>query len=118
LGELVVVEQRAGVVGHDELIGLLAIAHRVGVLLVILDQTDDLELQRLAVIGFDDEDVAQLQRTAFAFIAGTVPGAVRTFDDDSPLMLVQVTFDVRVVLFERLCERVVSVPLVHVEQIL
>jgi hypothetical protein len=121
LRELVVIEERSGVVGDDELVSLLAVTHRVGVLLVVLNQADDLKLQRLTVVGFDDQNVAQLQRSAFAFafIAGTVPGAVRTFDDDSPYVtLVQVTFDVRVVLFEGLCERVVSVPFVDVKQIL
>ncbi len=64
LGEFVVVEQRAGVVGYDELVGLLAVADRVSVLFVVLDQPDDFELQRLAVVGFDDENIAQLERSA------------------------------------------------------
>ena len=115
--QLVVVEQRTRIVGHDELVGLLAVAHRVGILFVVLDEPDDLELQRLAVVRLDDKDVAQLQRSALAVLAGTVPGAVRTFDDESP-KLVEVTLHVRVVLFERLRERVVSVTLVDVEQIL
>jgi hypothetical protein len=37
LRQLVVVEQRAAIVGDDELIGLLAVTHRVGVLFVVFD---------------------------------------------------------------------------------
>jgi hypothetical protein len=81
LGQLVVVEERSDVVGDDELVGRFAVAHREGVLLIVLDQADDFELQRLAVVGLDDENVAQLQRSAFAALAGPVSGAVRTFDD-------------------------------------
>jgi hypothetical protein len=83
LRQLVVVEERSLIVGYDELVGLLAVTHRVGVLLIVLNQTDDFKLQRLPVIGLDDQDVAQFQRTAIA-LAGTVPGAVRTFYDESP----------------------------------
>jgi hypothetical protein len=64
LGQLVVVEQRARIVGHDELVGLFAVADRVGVVLVVFDQTDDFEFQRLPVVGLDDEDVAQFERSA------------------------------------------------------
>jgi len=84
LRELVVREQVAGVVGHDELVSLLAVAHRVRVVLVVLDQTDDLELERLAVVRFDDEDVAQLERRRALGISGVavaVPGAVGSVDD-------------------------------------
>jgi hypothetical protein len=81
LRQFVVVEERAVVVGDDELVGRLAIADRVGVLLVVFDQTDDFEFQRLAVVSLDDQDVAQLQRSAFAALAGPVSGAVRSFDD-------------------------------------
>ena len=56
--EFVVGEQRAAVVGYDELIGRFAIADRVRVALVIFNQTDDFKLERLAVVRFDDEDVA------------------------------------------------------------
>lgn len=120
MGQLVVVEQRSGVVGYDELIGLFAVAHGVGVLFVVLDQTHDFELQRLTVVGLDDEDVAQFQRSGVSVIpADAVPGAVRTFDDDfSSWALVFVTFHVGVVLFERLRERMVSVSLVDVVQVL
>lgn len=116
MGEIVVVEQRPGVVGDDELVGLLAVANRVGILFVVFDQADDFELQRLAVVGFDNEDIAQFQRAAVA-LAGTVASAVRTFDDDFSLLR-EVPFDVGVVLLERLRERVVSVTLVDVEHIL
>jgi hypothetical protein len=81
LCQFVVVEERAVVVGDDKLVGRFAIADRVGVLLVVFDQTDDFELQRLAVVGLDNQDVAQLQRSAFAALAGPVSGAVRSFDD-------------------------------------
>jgi hypothetical protein len=83
LRELLVGEELPLGVGHDELVGLLAVANRVAAVLVVLDQTDDLELDRLSVVGLDDEDVPQLELRfvgAFLFVRA-VPGAVPRIDD-------------------------------------
>jgi hypothetical protein len=74
LREFVVVEQRAGRVGHDELIGFLAVADREGVVFIVLHQADDLELQLLPVGRFDNENVAKFEQAVVArsFVASGV----------------------------------------------
>jgi hypothetical protein len=59
LGQLVVVEQLAGVVGDDELVFLVAVTDGIAVALLVLDQADDLVLVLLAVRRLDDQDVAE-----------------------------------------------------------
>ncbi len=61
LGQLVVVEQRSDRVGHDELVGLFAIAHGERVVLVVFDESDDLEFQLFAVGRLDDENVPKFE---------------------------------------------------------
>jgi hypothetical protein len=60
LRQLVVLEQLAVFVGHDELVGFLAVGDREAVVLVVLDEADDFELVLLAVRRLDDEGVAEL----------------------------------------------------------
>ncbi len=93
LRERFVFEQFPGVVGYDELVGGLAIADRVAVVLVVLDDADDFELELLPVVRLHDEDVAEFD---FAFCS-TRLSVVRV--DGSLLM--QVAGDVRGVFRER-----------------
>ena len=76
--EFVVVEQRAGCVGHDELIGFLAVADRESVVFIVFHQADDLELQLLSVGRFDDENVAKFEQAVVAgsFLRGGIFGMV------------------------------------------
>ena len=66
--ELVVGEQRPLHVGDDELVGLLAVTHGVRDVLIVLDEPDDFELDLLAVVRLDDEDVAQLERAGYGVV--------------------------------------------------
>ena len=93
LRERFVLEQLPGVVGYDELVGGLAIADRVAVVLVVFDDADHFELEFLPVVRLHDEDVAKFD---FAFCSARLSD-VRV--DGSLLM--QVASDVRVVLRER-----------------
>jgi hypothetical protein len=75
LREFIVVEQRAGRVGHDELIGFLAVAHGEGVVFIVFDEAHDLELQFLSVRRFDDENVAKFEQAVICgrfFLGRTV----------------------------------------------
>ena len=63
--ELVVIEQRALGVGHDELVGLLAIAHRKRVVLIVFDEADDFELELRAFVGLDVKQIAQFEGAVF-----------------------------------------------------
>jgi hypothetical protein len=66
LGEFIVIEQRSNRVGHDELIGFLAVAYREGVVFIVLHEADDLELQLLTIGRFDHEDVAEFEQAVIA----------------------------------------------------
>jgi hypothetical protein len=59
LGELVVVEELAGVVGDDELVFLFAVPDGIAVTFLILDQADDLVFVFFAIRRLDDQDVAE-----------------------------------------------------------
>jgi hypothetical protein len=66
LGQLIVIEQRAFGVGHDEFVGLFAVAHRKRVVFVVFDEADDLELNLRAFVRFDDEQIAQFEGALIA----------------------------------------------------
>ncbi len=83
MGQLVVIEQRARFVGHDEFVGGFTVADGIRIALVVFHETDDFKFQRLTVVRLDDEDVAQFQGAGGL---GVVRAAVRTFDDDLLMM--------------------------------
>jgi hypothetical protein len=62
LGEFIIVEQRAGRIGHDELVRFFAVAHGESIVLVVLHEPDDLELQLLSVGRLDDEDIPKFEQ--------------------------------------------------------
>jgi len=66
LCQLVVVEQFAVFVGHDELVVRFAIRDREAVLLIVFHQTDDFVLGLLAVGRLDDDNVFEFDLALFA----------------------------------------------------
>jgi hypothetical protein len=68
LGEFIVVKQRSDGVGHDELVGFFAVTYCEGVVFVVFDEPDDLELELLAIRGFNDKDIAQFEQTVFGCV--------------------------------------------------
>lgn len=113
LRQLFVVEQVPLRVGHDELVGGVAVADRVAAPLVVFYQPDDLELERLTVVGLENDDVFEFERRVAA--RGSC-GAVVGFDD-SYSRLSEVALDVRFVLLIRFGEGVVAVAFVDVVEI-
>lgn len=51
-------QQFAGVVGYDEIVGTLAIANGKRMMLLVLNDSDDLEFQTLAFRCFNDQNIA------------------------------------------------------------
>ena len=66
MGQLIVIEQRAFGIGHDEFVGFFAVAHRERIIFVVFDKTDDFELNLRAFIRFDDQQIAQFEGALFA----------------------------------------------------
>jgi hypothetical protein len=60
LRKLFIFKEFARVVGHNEIVGLLAIANSVGVMLLILNDTHDLKLDTPTICGFDNQNVSQI----------------------------------------------------------
>ena len=77
LGERFIAQQRTVRIRDDELVRRLAVADGVAVVLVVLDQADDFELDRLALVGLEDDEVFELEGRLAVF---SVPGTVRGFD--------------------------------------
>jgi hypothetical protein len=55
LGQLIVIEQRAFGIGHDEFVSFFAVAHGERIIFVVFDEADDFELNLRAFVRFDDE---------------------------------------------------------------
>lgn len=64
--DLVVFEQIAFRVGHDEFILAFAVADRIRGLAFVFDQADDLEFDLPPVRRLDEERLAQLERSSVA----------------------------------------------------
>jgi len=79
LGEFIVVKQRSDGVGHDELVGFFAVANGERVALVVLHESDDLELELFPIGRFDNEDVAEFEQAVVGcgFITNMVVGIDR-----------------------------------------
>jgi hypothetical protein len=113
LRELLVSEQIAGRVGDDELVLTFAVADRIRRLILVLDQTDDLELDFAPIRRLDGEGLTQLERVALTGRrTGLTVAVVRVYD--GPPVSVQIAFDVCVVFPERLGKCVMPVPLIDV----
>jgi hypothetical protein len=59
LGQRFVAEQRPRRIGYNELVGFFAVADGIFVVIVVFNQTDDLEFELGAVDGLDDQYVTQ-----------------------------------------------------------
>jgi len=66
LSQLIVIEQRAFGVGHDELVGLFAVAHRKRIIFVVFDEAYDFKLKLRAFARFDDEQIAKFEGALIA----------------------------------------------------
>ena len=112
--QLLVGEQIAGRVRDDELVLDFAVADCIRRLILVLDQTDDLELNLAAVRRLHDEGLTQLEGCFALAGRGTslTVSIVRIYG--GPPVSVQIAFDVCVVFPERSGKCVMPVPLIDV----
>lgn len=66
MGQLIVIEQRAFDIGHDEFVSFFAVAHRERIIFVVFDDADDFELNLRAFVRLDDQQIAQFEGAVFA----------------------------------------------------
>lgn len=83
MGERVIIQKLAVMIGHDEFVRLFAVRDREGVALVVFDQPDDFEFILLTIGRLDNEDVAKFDFTfAYRFAVVSV--------DDGLLLLITI----------------------------